>query len=457
MTLVAGIDSSTQSVKIAVCDAGTGRVVRHGSAPHPDGTTCQPEAWWDALRSASAGLLDDVAAISVAGQQHGMVMLDDTGQPVRPALLWNDTRSADAAADLVSEFGARHWAESVGSVPAAAFTVTKLRWLAEHEPANAARAATVLLPHDYLTHRLCGELVTDRGEASGTGYWSPASGEYRMDLLRHAFGRDLRVPRVAGPTEPVGRTGRGALVGPGTGDNMAAALGLGIGPGDAVVSLGTSGTAFATSDSPAADPTGMVAGFADAAGRFLPLACTLNAARVLTATARAVGVSLDEFADLALAADPGANGLVLVPYLDGERTPNLPDATGTLAGMTRRNLTPACLARAAVEGVLCGLAEALDAVRAAGAECQRLFLIGGAAASAAVQAAAATIFDIPVLVPSPAEYVAIGAARQAACVLNGAWPQWSPGTARELRPSLAPHVREAYTAARMRLWPSTAS
>ena len=456
MTLVAGIDSSTQSVKVAVCDADTGNVVRYGSAPHPDGTTCQPEAWWDALRSASAGLLDDVAAVSIAGQQHGMVTLDDAGLPVRPALLWNDTRSADAAADLVSEFGARHWAESVGSVPAAAFTVTKLRWLAEHEPANAARAATVLLPHDYLSYRLCGELTTDRGEASGTGYWSPASGTYRMDLLRHAFGRDLQVPRVAGPAEPIGRTDQGALVGPGTGDNMAAALGLGIGPGDAVVSLGTSGTAFATSGSPTADPTGMVAGFADATGHYLPLACTLNAARVLTATARALAVSLDELADLALTAAPGADGLVLLPYLDGERAPNLPHATGTLAGMTRQNMTPACVARAAVEGVLCGLAEALDAVRASGAVFHRIFLIGGAAVNAAVQAAAQTIFDIPVVVPSPAEYVAIGAARQAACAMTGAWPQWDPGTARKLEPSPAPHVRDVYTAARMQFWPSTA-
>src|SRR3954468_5177812 len=192
MTLVAGIDSSTQSCKVVIRDAKTGELVRHGRAGHPEGTEVDPEAWWTALQAAvdQAGGLGDVAAVAVAAQQHGMVSLDDAGRVVRPALLWNDTRSAAAARDLIAELGGgekgcRAWAEAVGSVPVASFTVTKLRWLAEHEPDLAARVARVLLPHDWLTWRLLGdaaEPVTDRGDASGTGYWSPATGQYREDI-----------------------------------------------------------------------------------------------------------------------------------------------------------------------------------------------------------------------------------------------------------------------------------
>jgi xylulokinase len=258
VTLVAGVDSSTQSTKVVVCDATTGKVVRSASAPHPEGTSVDPAAWWSAFEIARAGgLLDDVAAISVAGQQHGMVLLDETRSVVRPALLWNDTRSAPSAAALVKELGGPGaWADAVGSVPVASFTVTKLRWVAEHEPASAAAAQSVALPHDWLTSRLLsdGGLVTDRGDASGTGYWSPTG--YRDDLMSMAFGRVLQTPRVLAPSEAAGTTDSGILVAAGTGDNMGAALGLGVGPGDVVVSIGTSGTAFAVHDSPVADPSG---------------------------------------------------------------------------------------------------------------------------------------------------------------------------------------------------------
>jgi xylulokinase len=457
--LVAGVDSSTQSVKVVVCDAVTGAPVREGRAPHPDGTQCPPQAWWDALRTASDGLLDGVEAVAVAGQQHGMVALDDAGEVVRPAMLWNDTSSATDAADLVAELGGpQAWAAAVGSVPVASFTVTKLRWLARNEPANAARVASVLLPHDWLTWQLAGrpdEASTDRGDASGTGYWSPAGGAYRPDLLELALGRAVRVPRVAGTHEPVGRTAAGALLGPGTGDNMGAALGLGLTAGDVVVSLGTSGTAFAVSDRPAADPTGQVAGFADATGRFLPLVATLNAARVLAVGAGLLGVDLAAFGELALTAPAAAGGLVLLPYLDGERTPNLPDATGTLAGMTRSNLTAANLARACVEGMLCGLAEAVDALVAQGVSPRRLLLIGGAAASPAVRSVAATVFGRPVHVPVPGEYVAQGAARQAAwALLGGDWPpEWEPVGALTVDADPRPEVRAAYGRVRAAVHP----
>ncbi len=457
MPLVAGIDSSTQSVKVVVRDAETGALVRTGRASHPDGTECPPQAWWEALTEASGGLLDDVVAVSVAGQQHGMVALDADGEPVRPALLWNDTRSAPDAADLVAEGGGpAAWARAVGSVPVASFTVTKLRWLARHEPDLAARADRVLLPHDWLTWRLAGrpdEPTTDRGDASGTGYWSPAAGEYRPDLLRLAFGRDLAVPRVAAPAEVVGELPGGALLAPGSGDNMGAGLGLGLVPGDVVVSLGTSGTAFAVSEVPAADVSGAVAGFADATGRYLPLVATLNAARVLAAGARLLGVDLDGFGDLALRAQAGAGGLVLLPYLDGERTPNLPHATGSLHGITRDNLTPQNVARACVEGMLCGLADAIDALVAVGARPQRVLLIGGAAASVAVRAVAPALFGLPVHVPPPSEYVADGAARQAAWVLLGGAqpPAWPVEGTEVVEAAATPQVRAAYATARVAL------
>ncbi|MFI7419112.1 xylulokinase [Nonomuraea sp. NPDC049684] len=472
MTLVAGVDSSTQSCKVVIREAETGALVRQGRAAHPAGTEIHPSHWWTALLRAveEAGGLADVAAVSVAGQQHGMVCLDEAGEVVRDALLWNDTRSARAAADLVAELGGPGaWADAVGSVPVAAFTVAKLRWLAEHEPDNARRTAAVCLPHDWLTWRLAGALAlgggsgagsdlaawhdapspsldlltTDRGDASGTGYWSPATGAYRTDLLKAAFGAVPLLPRVLGPADRAGDpASAGPLLAPGTGDNMAAALGVGAGPGDVVVSLGTSGTVFAVAETPSADPTGAVAGFADATGRFLPLVCTLNAARVLDAAAGLAGVGLDELSDLALRAPAGAGGLTLVPYLEGERTPNRPTATGSVLGLTLATSTPAHLARAAVEGMLCGLADALDAL---GTRPERVLLIGGAARSEAVRRVAPTVFGVPIAVPPPGEYVADGAARQAATLLTT--PDWRTEDTETYDAPAVPEIRARYARA----------
>ncbi|MBE7189577.1 xylulokinase [Jatrophihabitans endophyticus] len=458
MTLVAGVDSSTQSCKVVVRDLDTGAVVRTGRASHPDGTEVDPAAWWDALLAAfaDAGGLDDVAAIAIAGQQHGMVCLDESGAVVRDALLWNDTRSAGAAADLVAELpgGAQSFAARTGSVPVAALTVSKLRWLAAHEPANAARTAAVCLPHDWLTWKLGGArgleaLRTDRGDASGTGYWSATDG-YLDDVLDLAMGRRPALPTVLGPSDSPGTTPDGVLLGAGTGDNAAAALGLGAVAGDVIVSIGTSGVVSAVSERPSADASGLVSGFADATGRFLPLACTLNGARVLSSTAAALGVDLDRFAELALAAPPGCDGLVLVPYLEGERTPNKPDSTAALHGVTLANLTPAHLARAAVEGLLCGLADGLDALRAQGVQVRRLVLIGGGAKSPALRAIAPSVFGVPVSAPAASEYVADGAARQAAWVLAGSAepPDWSIGGDERYDGDAHPGVRERYAEAR---------
>ena len=430
--LVAGVDSSTQSVKIVVRDAETGELVREARGTHPDATEISPSKWLSELTNSTKGLLDDVEAISIGAQQHGMVVIDDNKQVVRDALLWNDTRSAAAATDLINELGGPNkWADAVGSVPVASFTVTKLRWLANNEPDNAKKVSGVMLPHDWLTWQLMGtpdEYVTDRGDASGTGYWSPQTNEYRKDLLKLALGKEVQLPRVASPNEIIGQTTTGISVAPGTGDNMAAALGLGAATGDIVISLGTSGTAYTVSSNPTNDASGIIAGFADATGNYLPLACTLNAARVINAGAAVLNVSLDQFADLALTAKPGADGLVLLPFLDGERTPNLPNAKGSMHGLTRSNLTPANFARACIEGMLCSLAEASDVITnfGQGTKPNRVVLIGGAAASKAVQEIAATLFNVPVHIPPAAEYVADGAARQATWALSGSKnpPTW---------------------------------
>ena len=458
MTLVAGIDSSTQSCKVVIRDAETGKLVRQGRASHPDGTEVHPDAWWAALQQAidEAGGLDDVAAASVAGQQHGMVVLDENGEVVRPALLWNDTRSAGAAADLIEELGgAQAWVDAVGIVPVASFTLTKLRWLAANEPENAARVAAVCLPHDWLTWKLSGAhgldtLRTDRSDASGTCYWSAASNEYRPDLLSLGFGRTLITPEVLGPTGVAGHLPNGAPLGPGAGDNAAAGLGTGAQTGDVVISIGTSGTVFVSSDVAPNDPSGAVAGFADCTGRFLPIVVTLNAARVLDAAGKLLGVDHDELSRLALSAPAGADGLVLIPYLEGERTPNRPLATGAIHGLTLRTSDPAHLARAAVEGMLCALADGLDALVGQGARANRIVLVGGGARSEAVRRIAPALFGVPVLVPPPGEYVADGAARQAAWVVAGgaAPPAWSAETPEMYEDTSVPLIREQYAAAR---------
>lgn len=452
MTLVAGVDSSTQSCKVVVRDASTGALVRHGSAPHPEGTEVDPSHWETALQTAiaAAGGLDDVAAVSIGGQQHGAVCLDDDGKVVRPALLWNDTRSAGAANDLVEELGAAAWVEATGSVPVASFTVTKLRWIAEHEPDIARRIAAVCLPHDWLTWRLRGspgldEITTDRSDASGTGYFDSGENAYVRELLVRALGHDVLLPRVLGPSEPVPWGDR--TMGPGAGDNAASAIGVDA-RDQVVVSLGTSGTAFVRSTTSARDLTGAVAGFADATGAFLPLVCTLNAARVLDAACALLGVDHGELSRLALSAPAGSGGMVVVPYLSGERTPNLPLATGGVLGMTLDNATPAHLARAAVEGVLCGLADALDALAAQGASIGAVRLVGGAVASEAIRRIAPQVFGMPVAVPPPAEYVADGAARQAAWTLTGTFPDWPLDAPVEMHDAApTPHVRERYAEA----------
>ena len=437
---VAGVDSSTQSCKVVICDPASGRIIREGRASHPEGSEVAPQAWWDAFLEAvrAAGGLDDVRALSVGGQQHGMVCLDSQGEVIRPALLWNDTRSAGAAEELTCERGdgdrergARWWAHATGSVPVASFTVTKLRWLADNEPENARKIAAVCLPHDWLSWRIRGGfeavglegLCTDRSDASGTGYMDRADAVYRREILAQALRISLEeaegiiLPKICEPMEAMGcgdlAQGWGEIaIGPGCGDNAGAALGVGLGVGQALLSLGTSGVVAVVSETPVEDPSGQVAGFADASGHWLPLACTLNASRILDAIGAMSGLSYEELDEAALSV-PNAGGLRLVPYFEGERTPNLPDATARLEGMTLKNSTRAHLARAGVEGLLAHMRFALECVRELGVPIEKVLVVGGGARSRAVQSLAAEFLGVPVEFPEAAEYVALGAARQA--------------------------------------------
>jgi len=464
--LIAGVDSSTQSCKVVIRDGVTGELVREGRATHPDGTEVNPAHWVSALDTAisAAGGLADVEAISIGGQQHGMVALDSEGAVIRDALLWNDTRSADAAKALNSEMGGdAEIAKQVGSVLVASFTATKLRWLADAEKENSEKVAGVALPHDWLSWQLqhkkgdaldFTKLFSDRSEASGTGYFDPTTSQYRRDILARALRteKEINLPKIISPAQFGGTTPSGIPIAPGAGDNAAAALGIQAQAGDVVVSLGTSGTAFAVSETPTHDASGQVAGFADATGRYLPLVCTLNAARILDAATRILGKTHDEVGALALSAKPGANGLSLLPYFEGERTPNRPTATGVFGGMTLNNSNAADIARAMVEGMLCGLVDAVDALEKLGVNVKRIILIGGAAKNPAVSQIAAALFGREVLVPPAGEYVANGAARQAAWALLGgeSAPIWDLGKIEKVLATATPEVVDRYRTLRDR-------
>ncbi|WSS24498.1 FGGY family carbohydrate kinase [Streptomyces sp. NBC_01190] len=466
--MVLGVDSSTQSTKVLAVDADTGEVLARGQAPHTvsggAGRESDPEEWWRALLDALDQLGDyarRAAAISVGGQQHGLVVLDAAGRPLRPALLWNDVRSAPQATALVERYGAGWWAERFGSVPGASFTVTKWEWLRAHEPEVAAAAAAVRLPHDFLTERLSGAAVTDRGDASGTGWWASgapsasatdtapgsatasaagdsaaAPGGYDETLLGE-IGLDPKLlPTVLRPGQQAGTVRErlplpaGALVAAGTGDNAAAALGLGLTPGRAVLSLGTSGTVYAVSRRRPADPTGTVAGFAAADGGWLPLACTLNCTMAVDKVAALLGRRREEV-------EPGGS-VAFLPFLDGERTPNLPYASGLLTGL-RHETTAGQVLQGAYDGAVWALLRALDEVlavdgdgdsRGSGApgsgsgsgSGEPLLLIGGGARGAVWRDTVRRLSGRPVQVPEAEELVALGAAVQAAALLSGEEP-----------------------------------
>lgn len=449
--LVLGIDSSTQSTKALLVDADSGEVLEERRAAHPDGTEVDPQCWLDAVDEAAGPLLARADAIAVGGQQHSMVLLDEHGAPVRDALLWNDTRSAAEARTLIEEMGGpAACAEELGSLLVASMTSSKLRWVADHEPDIARRAARVLLPHDLVSLHLAAsgtEPFTDRGDASGTGYFSTRTDDWDWRLAAAALGHEVTLPRLPSvPSEVTAATDAGVPLAAGTGDNMAAALGLDLRPGDVSVSIGTSGVCAMVSEVRPTDATGIVTGFADATGRFLPMTTTINAARILEVGRALLGVDHAELSRLALASEPAARGVTLLPYFDGERTPNRPDARATLTGMTTTT-SREDVARAHVEGLLCSLADGIAALEAEnGLPARRILLIGGAAKSAAVRALAPAVFGREVLVADEAEYVALGAARQAAWALAGSAqpPAWEPVRCEASAAEPTPAVLRAY-------------
>jgi xylulokinase len=436
VTLVAGVDSSTKSTKVVIVDSDDGTIVASATSRHPATSPPRseqdPMAWWRALSkawSACGPVTRSVKAISIAAQQHGLVALDLEGAPVHPAKLWNDAESAPQSEMLTQRLGAEEWARRCGSVLTPSFTITKLAWLRETQPDAYRRVQRVLLPHEWLTWQLMGcpaRAIGDRGDASGTGWWTPRTDGVDEGLLALVDGQREWLPDILGPRDVAGEAAtmnRGAVVGVGTGDNMGAALALGLAPGDLAISLGTSGTVFTSSSVAAFDPAGEVAGFADAAGRFLPLVCTLNATKVTEWAVGLAGGKANDLDRIGALAPPGANGVVLVPYLDGERTPLLPHATGSLSGL-RTTTTIADIVRASVEGVICGLLAGVDALERCGIDTSgRILAVGGGARSSLYRQALADLSMREIVTPDPTvDRVAVGAAAQAAALLHDSAP-----------------------------------
>lgn len=443
MSIVAGVDSSTQSTKVVLRDSETGRVLGQGRAPHPvtspPVSEQDPEAWWTAFTAALARAVSaagvpasDIAAISVAAQCHGLVPIDAHDRVIRPAKLWNDTTSAPDAAELLGRLAPAEWARRTGSVPTAAFTITKLAWLRRNEPDHFAALRRVLLPHDWLNFRLTGRAATDRSEASGTGWFDSISGLYDQELLAlidPEIDWEPMLPRVLQPDEPAGTVvpevaralglRPGVVVGPGAGDQHASALGLGVASGDIVYSLGTSGVVFTVSDVRPADEAGIIDGVADAAGGHLPLVSTLNSAKVTDSMARLLGVDHAGLSALALSAPLDEDRPVFAAFLDGERKPNRPAARGVLYGLDSETSRES-LALAAFEGVLFGLLRGQRALEAAGVPVDGdVLAVGGLASSEAATQVLANATGRPVAATAAPEAVAAGAAVQAAAVLHG--------------------------------------
>lgn len=435
--LVAGIDSSTQSCTVMLRSLESGDVIAQARKPHPPTTPpCSeqdPQAWWDALTSA----LDElkawqprIAGLAVGGQGHGLVMLDKDDRALRPAKLWNDTESATQAHELCRKVDPEEWARLTGSVPGPAMTISKLAWTEHHCPGLLEKCHRIMLPFDYLVYRLSGSFVCERGGASGTGYFNPFTNSWEPELAAVVNNRIDWLslwPAIIPSHQPAGVVKlipgledlAGAVVGVGTGDNMSAALGMNLKSGDTGISIGTSGTLYGITLTGIADSTGIINGYADAADRFIPMITTLNSAKVTDTFRTLLGVTTDEFDALALSSPAGANGLQLVPWLDGERTPNLPDATGHMRGL-RTTTTREDMARAAVEGVLCGLlAGGLILKQHGFSDDGHIVVTGGGAKSRAYRQILADLTGKPVWVSPVEETAAAGAAIQAAAAVLG--------------------------------------
>lgn len=438
--LFLGIDSGTQSSRAVLVDGEDGRVVASRSAPHGMLTSAEPGAkeqdpaeWISATAAAVGGAIgaagpgaaERVAAIGISGQQHGFVPLDAEGRVIRPAKLWCDTSTAPQCETLIERLGGLpRTIQQLGNGIPPGFTASKILWLKEREPAHYARLATVLLPHDYLAYWLTGRAHMEWGDASGTALMDVRSRAWCAEAVT-AIDPALasKLPPLAHPREPAGVVRgpiarqfgfRGDVVVSGSGDNMMGAIGTGnVSDGIVTASLGTSGTIYACSHAPIIDPAGEVAAFCDATGQWLPLVCTMNVT-VATEMVRALfGFDHAALSAAAASVDAGADGLLLIPFFEGERTPNVPDGTGVWLGIRPGTATPAHLARAAMEGTTLGLNYGLNRLRALGLTPREIRLTGGGSRSAIWRQIAADVFDCPVVCPVSDEGAAYGAALHA--------------------------------------------
>jgi D-xylulose kinase len=460
-----GVDCGTQGTKAVLRDPTTGAVVAIGRAAHQlvtrdDGTSEQDPAWWiDALQLAVRDALRAerfaIAGIGVSGQQHGLVCLDERDRPVRAAKLWNDTTTAPESIELTRRLGGdSRVLELTGNRLLPGYTAPKIAWLAAREPDAYARTVRMCLPHDYLNLWLTGHFVTEPGDASGTAYFDVRARQYSREVLGAIDDRrdwTAALPPIAPSISIIGTLRReaadalgletGIPVSAGGGDNMCAAIGSdAVVEGPVVVSLGTSGTAFAYRSAPAIDPQGEAAAFCDSTGGWLPIGVTLNCTSA-TEWARTL-FGMDHGAvDAALAKGP-TPGLVFLPYLSGERTPNRPDAAGVFVGLRARH-GPDAIVRAVVEGVTFGLAYTLAALRRTGVVCTDVVLVGGGSTSDAWAQLCADVFTVPVARPAIIEAAAAGAARQAQWAVEGRRPDTSPAGSRRFEPRPGPELAEA--------------
>ncbi|QKZ04687.1 xylulokinase [Pseudomonas eucalypticola] len=437
-----GIDCGTQGTKALVLDPVGGRVLGQGSAPHDllsgDGGRREqdPAQWVEALCLATAQALAEagvdgqqVRGVGVSGQQHGLVLLDRHGQVLRPAKLWCDTESSAQNQRLLDHLGGTQGSlDRLGVAIAPGYTVSKLLWTLEEHPEVFRQIARILLPHDYLNFWLTGRACSEYGDASGTGYFNVRQRQWDLQMLRDIdpAGRlQQALPTLIEPRQAVGtllpdvarRLGLNpqARVSSGGGDNMMGAIGTGnIQPGVVTMSLGSSGTVYAFSDQPRVSVEPEVATFCSSTGGWLPLICTMNLTNVTRAVRDLFALSLEAFNRQVEMAPIGAEGVLMLPFLNGERVPALPHATGSLLGLTPGNLTAANLCRAAVEGTTFGLRYGLDLLRSAGLSSQSIRLIGGGARSAAWRQMVADIMNTDITCPREAEAAALGAAIQAA-------------------------------------------
>lgn len=432
-----GIDCGTQGTKALLFDEN-GRTLGSGYAPHAltereSGAREQDPSWWvEALRSAVkqalGGSPKDVLALGVSGQQHGLVILDENFQVIRPAKLWCDTETAPENQQLVESLGGKlGWFERFGIVPLTGYTISKLLWMKQHEPASFDRIRHILLPHEYLNFYLTGHMCAEYGDASGTAFFDVRTRAWIPEVLNEIDGGTgqlaAALPKLIPVEESVGTLlpavaadlglPASCVVSCGGGDNMMGAIGTGnVREGVVTLSLGTSSTVYSFHSAPVLDPTGNVAPFCSSSGGWLPLVCTMNATNVVTQTLHTLGRNVHDIEAALAATAPGANGLTFLPFLNGERTPDLPNARGSLSGISPNNFTPDNLIRAAIEGVSFGILNGLDLIQN-GTAVDRLMVIGGGSKSAAWRQLLADASGATVEVPVQEEAGCLGAAIQA--------------------------------------------